>query len=607
MNSLIRISTALIEKTQIGLLDSIDKVSACTQRPAIMAKIIISFQCICATLAVRNIGTVLGSSSSSACNDGSRALAVAVDAASNIFFTSSASDLRMFASADTSCGVVAPLGARTTSVVISAKPVDGLAFQAATGNLWVAKTSLNSIGVQNAVTGRVTFVAGSTAAGYCFDGAPVTTACFSSPTGLAWLNSTSLLVADTGNNVVRMLTVAPGGSSVTAISTFAGAVSTPGNCGNGGNARFACLLGPTSLVVAANGIVFICDTDNKAIRMVTRAGIISTLLSSGSAGYLPVAVAMAPSGNALLFADTSINVVRSIALTITAGNATAGSITYVIGNATTSTCIDPSPAISACLSNPKSLTTDASGNIYVVDTARMFRLNAATNILSSVRSSSAVNADGSVCANNAPGTSACLISPGHPASDASGNLYVPDTTQSVVYFLNASTGLSSIIVGTGSSFYSGDAGPAETATLSSPYSAVLNGNGTALWIADTGNNVIRSVKLSTMIITTVAGNNAMSASNNLYCGDGGAATSACLNFPACLAFNGNAGAWIADSGNNVIRYVSFNNMTITTVVGDTLMGGQLCGDGGAPLSACLNAPLGIAYSSKTGALLIADR
>jgi sugar lactone lactonase YvrE len=73
-----------------------------------------------------------------------------------------------------------------------------------------------------------------------------------------------------------------------------------------------------------------------------------------------------------------------------------------------------------------------------------------------------------------------------------------------------------------------------------------------LYIADSGNNVIRRVDHLTHIITTVAGTGTAG-----YTGDGGAATSATLFYPAGLAFDASGNLYISDTGNDVIRKVTF--------------------------------------------------
>src|SRR5439155_20147438 len=93
--------------------------------------------------------------------------------------------------------------------------------------------------------------------------------------------------------------------------------------------------------------------------------------------------------------------------------------------------------------------------------------------------------------------------------------------------------------GTGIAGYSGDSGPATNAQLNSPLAVAVDAAGN-LYIADTGNNVVRKVSSGT--ITTVAGNGSAGSA-----GDGGAATSAQLQAPSALAVDGAGALYIASN------------------------------------------------------------
>jgi streptogramin lyase len=113
------------------------------------------------------------------------------------------------------------------------------------------------------------------------------------------------------------------------------------------------------------------------------------------------------------------------------------------------------------------------------------------------------------------------------------------------------------VAGAESPFYNGDGGPATSATLTVPSGVAVDGSGN-LYIADTGNFRIRKVSADTGVITTVAGNG-----NAGYSGDGGPATSASLSFPFGVAVDGSGNLYIADSYNNRIRKVEHPISTIT--------------------------------------------
>lgn len=110
------------------------------------------------------------------------------------------------------------------------------------------------------------------------------------------------------------------------------------------------------------------------------------------------------------------------------------------------------------------------------------------------------------------------------ARDSVGNLYIASAKGNVVYKLDT-RGELAIIAGNGSAGFSGDGGFATRASLNFPGDLAVDSLGN-LYIADTFNNRIRRVDASTGIITTVAGNGTAG-----FSGDGGPAVSASLNAP----------------------------------------------------------------------------
>jgi len=110
-----------------------------------------------------------------------------------------------------------------------------------------------------------------------------------------------------------------------------------------------------------------------------------------------------------------------------------------------------------------------------------------------------------------------------------GNIYIAEWGNQRIRKVTVSTGIISTIAGTGASSYSGDNGAATSATLSYPFGVGLDTAGN-VYIADTDNHRIRKVTISTGIITTFAGTGTSS-----YSGDNGPATSATLNYPYGVA------------------------------------------------------------------------
>ena len=128
-------------------------------------------------------------------------------------------------------------------------------------------------------------------------------------------------------------------------------------------------------------------------------------------------------------------------------------------------------------------------------------------------------------------------------------MYIADYVNQRIRKVTISTGIISTIAGTGTSSYSGDNGPATSATLYYPYGVAVDSAGTSLiyskyftcfshlllylgnvYIADFYNIRIRMVTVSTGIITLIAG-----TGTGTYSGDNGQATSAALNGPYGVA------------------------------------------------------------------------
>ena len=162
-------------------------------------------------------------------------------------------------------------------------------------------------------------------------------------------------------------------------------------------------------------------------------------------------------------------------------------------------------------------------------------------------------------------TSATFNTPFGIALDSlTGNMFIADGRNNVIRMITKSTGIITTIAGTGVAGYTGDNGLATLATLFEPAGLAVDPKARILYIGGFVNNVIRAVMIDTGIITTIAGY----GGGGGYSGDGGPATSASLFNPLGVAVDLNTGnVYIADSGNNVIRMVTKSSGTITTIAG----------------------------------------
>jgi len=379
--------------------------------------------------------------------------------------------------------------------------------------------------------GTLTVVAGNSRAGFSGDGGPALKAQLNTPQGLALDKAGNLYIPDSVNNRVRMVTAAG------IISTIAGnGVISPGGTpnayGDGGTATDANLHLPSGVAVDSSGKLYIADTGDNTIRLVTPDGIINRFAGDSFPGY---------------FAE---------------------------GQAATT----------AEVHTPSDVLVDSSGNVYIADTTNAVVRKVTTD---GVINLFAGNLTTGSKGDNGAATSANLTTPMALAMDGSGNLFIVDNGASRVRKVD-SKGIITTVAGNGTAGFIGDGGNPVNASLNYPTGIAVDGSGN-IYIADLLN--LRLRKISGGNISTVAGNGVLA-----YSGDNGAATSAQLNAPQGLAADKSGSLFIADTGNNVVRQVAKNG-TITTFVGS---GGA--GSGGNELSS----PQGVASDASSGNVFIAD-
>ena len=488
------------------------------------------------------------------------------------------------------------------------------------GDLFIADTGDNEIREVNEATGIITTVAGNGTAGSTGDanfqgnsGIP-TDAELNGPEGVAVDPQGEIFIADTGNNVVREIM---GGKIWLVAGTYTG-----GYNGEAGAFDTIELSGPADVAVDSTGnSVYIADTNNDLIRVVDRANNYSLTTIAGTpqnAGFggdgkaaasaildLPGGLALDGSGD-LYIADLGNNRIREVTPGAD-GLLSDGIINTVAGTGQSSYNGDGGPATSANLYLPGGVAVDSSGDLYIADSVNnRIRMVNSSLIISTV----AGDGDSDYGGDNGPATQAALDHPFGIAVDRSGDIFIADSYNNRIREVNHANGQITTIAGDGAAAYSGDGGPAIDATLNFPVDLALNAAGTDLYIADTGNNVIRTLNLSNMVITTVAGNSQGTAG---YSGDNGPAITAELNSPFGVALDSSGNLFIADTANNVIREVIESANTaaalglgvgdIITVAGNGHAG--YAGDGGLPTKAELNSPYGVVVDSS-GNLFIAD-
>ena len=267
---------------------------------------------------------------------------------------------------------------------------------------------------------------------------------------------------------------------------------------------------------------------------------------------------------------------------------------------------DGGPATLAQLGRPDGVAVDASGNVFIADTDNSVIREVAfgSGTISTVAGTYYPPTEG--CNNsgdNESATSAQLCRPGGVFVDASGNIFIADTENSVIREVVAATGniqtvAGNAILGAG---YSGDDAAATSAQLKFPYGVFVDISGN-IFIADTENSAVREVVKATGNIITVAGSATLGAG---YSGDGSTATNAQLDLPNDVFVDSSGDILIADTQNSAVREVNASSGNIQTVAGSATLGAGYSGDGAAATGAQLHLPNGL-FVDSSGNIIFAD-
>ncbi len=290
----------------------------------------------------------------------------------------------------------------------------GVAIDAA-GNVYVAESVNNTLRKITAL-GDVTTLAGTAGAAGSTDGTN-SAARFRTPSAVAVDGAGNLYVADYGNHTIRKVT-ADG-----TVTTLAGTAGVPGSAdGTGAAARFS---SPGGVAADSAGNVYVADTANCTIRMITPLGVVTTLAgTAGSFGgadgsgaaarfFLPFGIAVDTSGNVYV-ADTSNSTLRKIA--------PGGAVTTLAGVIGQAGNADGTGA-AALFRSPRAVAVGPTGNLYVADFANdVIRLVTAGGTVSTLAGTSGVKGS-----TDADGPSARFRGPAGISVDIAGNIYVADS------------------------------------------------------------------------------------------------------------------------------------------------------------------------------------
>jgi sugar lactone lactonase YvrE len=338
------------------------------------------------------------------------------------------------------------------------------------------------------------------------------------------------------------------------ISTAVG-TGRPGVEGDGGPATAAQLNLPFDVAVDERGDLYLSDTFNHRVRKVDHdTGRIVTVAGEGTAGYSgdggpavkarlhePYGIVLSLGGD-LFFADRLNRRVRRV-------DGRTGVITTVAGDGSKVTSGDGGPGTAAGLVEPNGVALSRDGRtLFIADVTghRIRSLDLSSGRIATFAGTGRARHDG----DGGPAAKAAIWGARAVDVGPDGSVYILEREGNTLRVVRSDSGTIATIAGTGARGYSGDGGPAGSATFNGPKELAVDRAG-HVWIVDTENHAIRVIDSTTHRIRTVAGTGHQGGD-----GDGGPATSARLDRPHGVAVAPDGTFYIGDTHNHRVRRVS---------------------------------------------------
>jgi DNA-binding beta-propeller fold protein YncE len=317
--------------------------------------------------------------------------------------------------------------------------------------------------------------------------------------GIAVETAGTVYVTDDSYNSIRKIT------STGEVSTLAG--GSPGFSDGQGSA--AAFLLPTGLTVLPDGTIFVADTGNSAIRVVSPDGYTVTFHSGPSQPSIfssPRGVAVDPARNVYV-SDSEGHVILKFP------SGANGAVETYAGSSAGSA---DGPGSAAQFLSPGGLALDAAGNLYVSDSGNttVRKIDPTANVSTLAGLATGGSSDGA-------GGVARFTRPRSVAVDAAGNVYVADSLNSIIRKITPD-GTVSTLAGLAGQFGNVDGGGAD-ARFSLPKGIAVDAAGN-VYVADTNNNAIRKITSAGQVSTLAKFGDfyalpegiAVDAANNLY-------------------------------------------------------------------------------------------
>ncbi|MEX2176245.1 MAG: hypothetical protein WD872_17925 [Pirellulaceae bacterium] len=311
---------------------------------------------------------------------------------------------------------------------------------------------------------------------------------------------------------------------------------------------------PFGVEIGPDGALYICEVRNHRVRRLDLAtNELTTVAGCGKMGYdgeggpataarlnEPYEVRFDRAGN-MLFVEMKNHLVRKVA-------AKTGRISTIAGTGQPGFGGDGGPATAAQLNIPHSIALDTDNNLYIADIGnhRIRRVDAKTGRISTV----AGNGEKRPPTDGGPAAGKPMIGP-RALFIESGTLWIALREGHSIWKLDLKSGLLAHVAGTGKKGFSGDGGPAASATFDGPKGIAVSQD-RGVFVVDTENQAIRRIDLKTGTITTVAGQGPRHPGGT---GDGGPATAATLDRPHGICLGPEGAIFIGDTLNHRVRRV----------------------------------------------------
>jgi sugar lactone lactonase YvrE len=395
----------------------------------------------------------------------------------------------------------------------------------------------------------ITTTAGNGLTAYSGEGYPALSSSIQAMQGIAVTTDGVVYVADTGHDMIRK--IATGASSVQYLLAATGQAS--GGDVNGSTAWSVALVNPAGGNFDSAGNFYFADAGDNRIRMYERSsGILRTVAGSGTTGSnnstsalaatmtAPEGVAVYESGGTtyLYIADTGSHQIRKMTV-----GGTMSTYAGTGSSCSVAPCGDGGAATSAKLNSPTDVAVDASGNVYVSDTA--------THTIRKIDTAGTpgiTNFAGTLLTSG--NTTTTLSSPkGIDINTSNGDIYIADNGNNRIKKVGSAGGTMTVAAGGG---VGGNCSTASltpsTLTIAGVYDVAVTTSGTFYFVSITD---YRLCKVAGSTVSSVMGTGSSGTS-----GDGGAPGSAAIPVVRGVSVSSTYGMWLSQYNSASMRYVS---------------------------------------------------